>query len=51
VRIFGEQQRVPMIRINPDDAEERTEKRVVIKKGALAALRELEKEWKGATGG
>ena len=47
VRIFGERQGVPMIRINPDDEEERTEQRVTIRKGALEALRELEREWKG----
>ena len=45
VRVFGERQGVPMIRINPDDREASSETRVVIRQGALAALRALDREW------
>jgi hypothetical protein len=45
VRMFGERQGVPLIRINPDDREASSETRVVIRQGALAALRALDREW------
>jgi NAD-dependent SIR2 family protein deacetylase len=48
VRIFGERQGVPMIRINPDDVAVETEKLRVIPMGALETLREIEKELKAS---
>ena len=42
VRRFGERQGVPMIRINPDDPAVESARLVSIRKGALAALKDLE---------